>query len=192
MAWPRPRRISGGFPHFRPQTLAPGAFPVYPRRPAAGPPNLTHLLMIKWILQKIVGSKNQRELRRIRPTVVRINHLEEALQQEPPEKLVEMTRKWQAHLARYHYLEAPAKPLVERMNEDDLRATAALIELRLNVLREEFPSLPAMVEPTPAAIEAAKNAFHDVSLEFRTSRAKYLESILPEAYAVVKNAARRL
>ncbi|MDB6079451.1 MAG: hypothetical protein JWO82_3198, partial [Akkermansiaceae bacterium] len=25
--------------------------------------------MIKWILQKIVGSKNQREVRRIRPTV---------------------------------------------------------------------------------------------------------------------------
>ena len=36
--------------------------------------------MIKWILQKIVGSKNQRELRRIRPTVERIKEIEEALQ----------------------------------------------------------------------------------------------------------------
>jgi preprotein translocase subunit SecA len=165
---------------------------VYPRRPAVGPPNLTHLLMIKWILQKIVGSKNQRELRRIRPTVVRINQLEETLHNEPTEKLIERTRKWQAHLARYHDLDAPAKPLVARMNEEDLRATASAIEQRLNILRDEFPALPAMVEPTPAAIEAAKNAFHDASLEFRKSRIKYLESILPEAYAVVKNAARRL
>ena len=49
--------------------------------------------MIKWILQKIVGSKNQRELRRIRPTVVRINEIEEALQREPEEKLRERTQQ---------------------------------------------------------------------------------------------------
>ncbi len=148
--------------------------------------------MIKWILQKIVGSKNQRELRRIRPTVERIKQFEEALQNEPQEKLVAMTRQWQAHLARYHELDAPAKPLVERMGEEELRAAAARLDERLALLREEFPTLPARVEPTPASIEAAKNAFHDISLNFRKSRAKYLEQILPEAYAVVKNAARRL
>ena len=49
--------------------------------------------MIKWILQKIVGSKNQREVRRIRPTVARINEIEEALQREPEEKLREIGLK---------------------------------------------------------------------------------------------------
>ena len=34
--------------------------------------------MIKWTLQKIVGSKNQRELKRMQPLVERINELEEA------------------------------------------------------------------------------------------------------------------
>ncbi|MBN8456282.1 MAG: preprotein translocase subunit SecA [Verrucomicrobia bacterium] len=148
--------------------------------------------MIKWILQKIVGSKNQRELRRIRPTVVRINEIEEALQREPVEKLVEMTRKWQKHLSRYHELDAPAKPMIARMEPEELRAVADLLEQRLNPLRDEFPSLPAMVEATPASIEAAKEAFHDITPEFRKSRAKYLDSILPEAYAIVKNGARRL
>jgi hypothetical protein len=66
--------------------------------------------MIKWILQKIVGSKNQRELRRIKPTVARINEVEEALQREPEEKLRELTTKWQTHLARYHDLEIAPKP----------------------------------------------------------------------------------
>ncbi|RPJ34457.1 MAG: preprotein translocase subunit SecA [Verrucomicrobiaceae bacterium] len=148
--------------------------------------------MIKWILQKIVGSKNQREVRRIRPTVARINEIEEALQREPEEKLREMTRNWQAHLARYHVLEVPAKPVIERMNADELAATAAALDARLAPLRGEFSALPAQVLATPESIEAAKAAFHESEAEFPKARAKYLEQILPEAYAVVKNAARRM
>jgi preprotein translocase subunit SecA len=148
--------------------------------------------MIKWILQKIVGSKNQREVRRIRPTVARINEIEEALQREPVEKLLEFTATWQTHLARYHALDVPAKPLIERMEDAELRATAEALEARLAPLREEFPSLPATILATASTIEAAKAAFHEIEPEFGKSRAKYLEKILPEAYAVVKNGARRL
>ncbi len=148
--------------------------------------------MIKWILQKIVGSKNQRELRRIRPTVARINEIEEALQREPEEKLREFTAKWKNHLARYHGLDAPPKPQVLRMTPEELQATADALDKRLAPLRSEFSSLPAKVEPTPESIEAAKEAFHDIEPDFRVARAKYLEQILPDAYAVVKNAARRM
>jgi preprotein translocase subunit SecA len=148
--------------------------------------------MIKWILQKIVGSKNQRELRRIRPTVTRINEIEEALQREPEEKLRELTAKWKTHLARYHELDAPAKPVIARMSGEELAATVAALEERLKVLREEFPSLPASIQPTPEAIEEAKAAFHEIEPAFQKARARYLEQILPEAYAVVKNAARRM
>jgi preprotein translocase subunit SecA len=148
--------------------------------------------MIKWILQKIVGSKNQREIRRIRPSVARINEIEKTLQQEPEEKLRDRTRQWQEYFARYHVLVAPAKPMIERMGPDDLRLSADALELRLAPLREEFPALPATLDPTPESIENAKAAFHEAELEFPRSRAKYLEKILPEAYAVVKNAARRL
>lgn len=148
--------------------------------------------MIKWILQKIVGSKNQREVRRIRPTVARINEIEEALQREPLEKLLEFTANWKSHLARYHALEAPPKPVVERMDDSELRLTAEAIEARLAPLREEYPSLPSSVLATASSIESAKAAFHNIEPEFPKSRAKYLEKILPEAYAVVKNGARRL
>ena len=148
--------------------------------------------MIKWILQKIVGNKNQREVRRIRPTVGRINEIEEALQREPAEKLLEFTADWKLHLSRYHSLEVPAKPLIERMDEAGLRATATDLDARLAPLREEFPSLPATVLATASSIEAAKAAFHEIEGDFGKSRARYLEQILPEAYAVVKNGARRL
>ncbi len=148
--------------------------------------------MIKWILQKIVGSKNTREVRRIRPTVARINEIEEALQREPEEKLREFTAKWKEHLARYHDLHAPAKPVVAQMSQEDLATTAEAIEARLKALREEFPSLPAKVDATPDAIEEAKAAFHEIEPDFQRARARYLEQILPEAYAVVKNGARRM
>ncbi len=148
--------------------------------------------MIKWILQKIVGSKNQRELRRIRPTVGRIIEIEEALQREPEEKLRELTTKWQAHLARYHDLITPAKPVIARMSEEELSATAAALDERFKTMREEFPSLPAAIRATPEAIEEAKAAFHEIEPAFQKARANYLEQILPEAYAVVKNAARRM
>ncbi|MBK1827575.1 preprotein translocase subunit SecA [Haloferula rosea] len=148
--------------------------------------------MIKWILQKIVGSKNARELRRIKPTVERIKEIEEALQQEPEEKLRELTTKWKTHLARYHDLDAPAKPVLERAEQAVVEEAAAALEARLADLREEFPELPAKVEPTVDSIEAAKEAFREIEPQFREIRARYLEQILPEAYAVVKNGARRM
>ncbi len=148
--------------------------------------------MIKWILQKIVGSKNIREVRRIRPTVARINEIEEALQREPVEKLTELTTKWKEHLARYHELKAPPKPVVEKMSPEDLASTAQDLEARLNALRDEFPALPSKVDANPDSIEEAKMAFHEVEPSFQQARAKYLEQILPDAYAVVKNGARRM
>jgi len=148
--------------------------------------------MIKWILQKIVGSKNQREVRRLRPVVARINQIEQSLQNEPVEALRERTEKWKAHLARYHDLDAPPKPAVMRMAEPELQQTAADIEARFAAMRDEFPSLPATILPTPESIEAAKTAFHAIEPEFQKARARFLDEILPEAYAVVKNGARRM
>ncbi|RYD40407.1 MAG: preprotein translocase subunit SecA, partial [Verrucomicrobiaceae bacterium] len=103
-----------------------------------------------------------------------------------------MTTGWQRHLARYHKLDVPAKFELERMDESGLREVASAVQNRLTVIRPEFSSLPKTVQPTVASIEAAKATFHEVSGQFAKARVKYLEKILPEAYAVVKNAARRL
>ena len=148
--------------------------------------------MIKWILQKIVGSKNQREVRRLRPVAARINEIEEALRTGPEEKLREFTQKWRDHLARYHDLHAPPKPQLFRMEPEQLKEVAQSLESRFSKLRDEFPDLPATVVADPESIESAKEAFRDIEPSFRERRAKYLEQILPEAYAVVKNGARRM
>ncbi|WP_367870406.1 preprotein translocase subunit SecA [Luteolibacter sp. Populi] len=148
--------------------------------------------MIKWLFPKILGGKNERELHRHRPTVARINEIEEQLQREPAAKLLELTRTWREHLARYHPLDAPTKVQLEQMDQPALESVAASIRARLALLAREFPSLPSTVAPVTSSIESARAAFQAVEEQFQKPRGKYLDRILPEAYAVVKNAARRL
>ena len=85
--------------------------------------------MINWILKLILGSKNTRELRRMQPTVRRINELEQQF---------------------------------VSLGDDELRAKTAAWKDELSKIED------------PAKLQAR------------------LDEILPEAFAVVKNAARRL
>src|SRR6266403_1407698 len=85
--------------------------------------------MVSWILKKILGSKNQRELRRLSPIVRRINEMDEQF---------------------------------KSLSDDGLRAKTA-------AWKEELSKIPEL-----------------------TDQWKKLDEILPEAFAVVKNAARRL
>ena len=85
--------------------------------------------MINFIIKKIVGSKNQREIKRMLPVVRRINELEE----------------------QYRSL-----------SDDDLRRMTAEWKARISAIGDEQEQLKA------------------------------LDEILPEAFAMVKNAARRL
>ncbi|MDQ3626936.1 MAG: preprotein translocase subunit SecA, partial [Verrucomicrobiota bacterium] len=85
--------------------------------------------MVGWVLKKILGSKNQREVKRMAPTIRRINELEEQFRALSDDELRAKTVAWQTELAQ------------------------------LADLGEQW---------------------------------QRLDAILPEAFAVVKNAARRL
>jgi len=85
--------------------------------------------MINLIIRKIVGSQNERQVKKMRPRVAKINEMEASLQSLPDEALRQKTADWKAELVQI---------------QDDQE-----LALRLN-------------------------------------------EILPEAYAVVKNACRRL
>lgn len=163
------------------------------RPPKVGADQSPHTDMLKWTLQKIVGSKNQREIKRLRPIVAKINELEEALQRGSVDALNEKITGWQKHLHRYLPLgHLPTKREVETMDGQRLAETVAILEERIASLRSEFSSLPARIDANAESINEAKIAFHEIEDEFPKLRAKYLDEILPEAYAVVKNGARRL
>jgi preprotein translocase subunit SecA len=148
--------------------------------------------MITQFFSNFLGNKNEREVNRIRPLVARINQIEESLQRAEPSRLVDLTAEWKRHLARYHPIEMPPRYAIEAMNEGALLALANAVEARFAKLRSEFSGLPTKVEATVDSIEKAMAAWSRTEERFAKARAKYLEGILPEAYAVVKNAARRL
>jgi preprotein translocase subunit SecA len=85
--------------------------------------------MIGFIFKKIIGSKNDREVKKLRPLVAKINEIEAGLQNLPDDDLRKKTADWKAQLA---------------------------------------------------------------SIEDKSELAAKLTEILPEAFAVVKNACRRL
>jgi preprotein translocase subunit SecA len=55
--------------------------------------------MVSWILRKVLGSKNQREVRRIRPLVEKINRIEQEFQTLTDDQLREKTAQWKQDLA---------------------------------------------------------------------------------------------
>ena len=69
--------------------------------------------MFNWILKKIIGSKNQREVRGLQPTVRRINEIEAGLKELPDEAMRAKTLEWKDRLAK---IEDPAA-LAAALNE---------------------------------------------------------------------------
>src|SRR6185503_17282420 len=62
------------------------------------------------IVKKLIGSKNDREVKKLRPLVTKINEIEATLQSKPPEYLREKTAEWKARCSAIQDL-------------DELRAT---------------------------------------------------------------------
>ncbi len=147
--------------------------------------------MIKWILNKIVGSKNQREVRKLKPVVRRILDLEKSWAEKDRDFLLGKTREWQAHLHRFTPMDLPTRGVVLASSPEQLQGYADQLNARFESLAPEFPKLPR-VEATVESIETAKKALAEVEPKFAKLRAKYLETILPEAFAVVKCGARLL
>ena len=52
--------------------------------------------MIGFIIKKIIGSKNDREVKRLRPMIAKINEFEAALQSQSDDALRQKTAEWKA------------------------------------------------------------------------------------------------
>ncbi|MCB1205827.1 MAG: preprotein translocase subunit SecA, partial [Verrucomicrobiae bacterium] len=159
--------------------------------------------MVKWLLKLIVGSRNARVIRGIAPIVVKINEIEKDLQNLPERVLKEKTAAWKDHLDRYSLrVENYSERILETRTEEDNRTLLADWATRFERLADEYRQVSSFIssdrvvslpadEVVPRILEA-QQLFHDLKDQFPAARAAYLEKILPEAFAVVKNAARRL
>jgi preprotein translocase subunit SecA len=73
--------------------------------------------MVAWILKKILGSKNQRELKRLTPTVHRINELDEEFKSLSDDALRAKTVAWKEELSKILDVEEQWKRLEEILSE---------------------------------------------------------------------------
>jgi preprotein translocase subunit SecA len=73
--------------------------------------------MVGWILKKILGSKNQRELRRLSPMVRRINELDEQFKSLSDDELRARTGAWKDEVSKIPELEDQWKKLDEILPE---------------------------------------------------------------------------
>src|ERR1051326_7886385 len=73
--------------------------------------------MIGFIVKKVIGSKNDREVKRLRPLVAKINALEQELQTLPDEALRSKTAAWKEELSKIEDKEELARRLGEVLPE---------------------------------------------------------------------------
>src|SRR6186997_749681 len=73
--------------------------------------------MVSWILKKILGSKNQRELRRLAPNVRRINEFDEQFKSLSDDALRAKTAAWKEELSKIPDLQDQWKKLDEILPE---------------------------------------------------------------------------
>src|SRR5262245_14472510 len=73
--------------------------------------------MIGFIVRKFIGSKNQRELKKLWPKVAQINELEAELQKQPDDALRQKTAAWKEELSKIQDNAALASRLEELLPE---------------------------------------------------------------------------
>src|SRR5205814_4452999 len=73
--------------------------------------------MVAWILKKILGSKNQRELRRLAPIVRQINEFDEQFKSLSDDALRAKTAAWKEELTKIPELEEQWKRVGEILPE---------------------------------------------------------------------------
>src|ERR1043165_3707384 len=98
--------------------------------------------MVGWILKKILGSKNQRELRRLAPIVRRINELDEQFKSLSDEELRAKTAAWKEELSKIPALEEQWGKLGEILPE-----AVALVKNAARRLKERNHSFTVCDQP---------------------------------------------
>ncbi|MEO7963285.1 MAG: hypothetical protein ABIT38_05175 [Gemmatimonadaceae bacterium] len=127
--------------------------------------------MIKGILSKVFGTRHERERKRVQPIVDEVNAHYERLQQVPEEELRAQTAKFREIIGeRTEALDAKIADLKERKKSTKEATEREAIDMELG----------------------GSDGRGGVEKELRDAIAEVLDEILPEAFATVREAARRL
>ena len=108
--------------------------------------------MFNWFIKKILGSKNQRTVKRLQPVLAEINRIEQQLQQESEEALRERVAKWQAQFRVFHTPPFLGGVSLRIADENAVNASLEGIAPYFAALKKHFSSLDAdSVAPSACA-----------------------------------------
>src|SRR5712692_1706198 len=125
--------------------------------------------MLTALLHKIFGSKNDRELKKLRPLVEEINRLEPEFASLSSDALRAKTDEFKSRI----------------------QTTTRDIHARLEELQTRMLSDGAQSEEPGEEQDARKGEEEKLEKELRQAEAEVLEAILPQAFAAVREASRR-
>ena len=127
--------------------------------------------MLKGVLTKVLGTRHDRERKRVQPIVDAINEEYERLQSISEEELKGQTEKFRARI----------------------REATGELEARVAELKEQKKITADAAEREQIDLElGGADGRGGVEGELREATAEVLDEILPEAFATVREAARRL
>jgi len=78
--------------------------------------------MLNWVLRKVVGTKNERELKRMRPLAVRMNELEPRMKALGADDMVRLTAEWKEQVQKGRPLEDVMPEAFALVREAGVRA----------------------------------------------------------------------
>src|SRR5579883_32292 len=135
--------------------------------------------MIGFIVKKFIGSKNDREVKRLRPLVAKINALEEELHKLPDEALREKTAAWKEELGKIEDLDQLAERLKEILPEAFAVVKNACRRLcGKEIMVREHPLKWEMV-PFDVQLIGGISLHHGKIAEMATGEGKTLVATLP-------------
>ncbi len=97
--------------------------------------------MLNWLLRKIIGTKNQRQIKKIWPVVNQINQFEQQLQNEPEEALRRRTAEWQERFKAFHPPQFLAGVWLRIAEQEEVDECLRVLEAKFGQLAKYFPDL---------------------------------------------------
>lgn len=142
--------------------------------------------MLVQALQKVFGSANERALKRIAPIVEQINELEPGVRALSDRALREKTGEFRELLRQRLLQVLKSEAGMGGVELDRLLRDLSLYRL---ISPEDLPESPQADQEDSETLE---RAMEDLKARIRESIRETLDELLPEAFAVVREAARRV
>ena len=126
--------------------------------------------MLNWLLRKIIGTKNQRQIKKILPVVTQINQIAQGLQEATEDQLRAKTAEWQERFKAFHPPQFLAGVWLRIADEQQVDDCLRALEVKFQQLAKHFPELDQNLVAWPGTGRPFSRPGQDWKRFLRTAR----------------------